>query len=321
MASLDYSHIAPLISTQRLQGSRMEVVFQCPVTGQQIPSSATVRQGMASRAVSSFKRNAIWSLRSSLYGAVRSVLGGGVVGRTASGVLSQATYGSNMSTQSYSAGDREAAVLEAFGWVQDQFVWDSARGGFVHSSAPSSQPAAHEPTGFEQAVAAVKLTDRWDRAVLARMLAEIAGADGGIAPEERELFAAFGADEFGSIEALLQRPPLHAGELAETSPAVRETMLMLAFAVAYSDEHLDAEELVRLQDYARGMQLSQAQLAQASALAQEHVMTQLLEAAYATGRASEQRRAELYQSGSFIGMDQSAIQRLEAQVCKRHGIY
>ncbi len=318
MTTLDYSHIAPLIASQQLVGSRMQVVFQCPVSGVQVQSDAIVQAGMASRAMSSFKRNAMWSLRSSLFSAVRSVLGHGVVGRTASGVLSQASYGTATggSSQSYSAGDKKAAVLEAFQRVQAQFAWDSARNGFVHSEAQ-----VDAPTVLESAIGGVQITERWDRAVLARMLAEVAGADGDIAPEERELFSAFGGDELGSIEELLQRPPLNDGELGETSPEVRETLLMLAFSVAYADEVLDQAEVHRLQGFARGLQLSQGAVTRAAGVAREHVVTQILEAIYAYGRASEHDRALLYQTGGNIGMDQADIQRLEAQVCKRLGVY
>ncbi len=318
--SIDYRQIAPLVAQQQLTGNRMDVVFQCPVSGKQVQSSATVRQGMAGRAASSFKRNAMWSLRSSLFSAVRSVLGHGIVGRTASGVLSEATMGTRTggSATHYSSGDRQAAIVEAYLRVQNEFVWDSARNGLVHSDAgPPAAPAS----GFALAIGGVQITERWDRAVLARMLAEIAGADGHIAPEERELFSAFGGEELGSIEQLLQRPPLNPGELGETSGQVRETLLMLAYAVAFADEELEANEQARLQAFAHGLRLSQSQVAHAARLAQEHVIGQLLESAYAFGPASEQDRGHLYHAAARIGLDQAAVQTLEAQLCKRKGLY
>jgi hypothetical protein len=72
-----------------------------------------------------------------------------------------------------------------------------------------------------------------------------------LAQEERDFLANFVPSDFGSIEQLAAQPPLSPVELEETSSgATRESMLMLAWTVALTDEELDANEEAILQRFA-----------------------------------------------------------------------
>jgi len=292
MSQPSYDQLKPLIAQELLRGSTVHVMFQCPVSGQHAESSAPVREGGASKAMAALKRNAMSQLRWALANTVRSALGGGYFGRVGSGMVHEAAPGGSAASAP-STAQRQAAVVEAFQRVQSQFTWDGAHQRYLHASAVQGQQSA-----FARALAGLQLGPGQDKNVLTRMLAEVAGADGHIADEERELFDAFAGDHPGGVEALLALPLLSPADLATVGHQLREPLLMLAWAVAYADEELEPAEQARLQAFAQGFGLGRAQVQRAAGAARDH--------AYAVGWR--------------LGLDQQAVQQLEARCMQRRGL-
>jgi uncharacterized membrane protein YebE (DUF533 family) len=312
MPQPSYEQLSPLISTQELRDNTIYVTFQCPVTGRHAQSSAACETGgRTQRWVQSLKGRAASQLRWSLANMVRSALGGGYLGRTGSSMVHEATSGAT-SAPKPTQSQRRAAVVQAFRQVQGQFAWSAARGGFVHISAEPDQQ-----TGFSQTLTDLNITQPHDRQVTARILAEIAVADGHIAEEERILVDAFTGGELGEIERILRYPPLGPAELARVSPPLREPMLMLAYAVAYADLVLEPSEQQRLHQLAGGFGLRSEQVQRASDLAREYVVDQLLDAAWSDGQADEAERSRIYGVGYALGMNQQQVHALEARAWRR----
>jgi uncharacterized membrane protein YebE (DUF533 family) len=288
------------------------VTFQCPVTGTGVQSSAGVKAaGYHARWLGALKGRAASQLRWSLANMVRSALGGGYLGRAGSTMVHEASAG-KVAASKPSRGQREAAVLQAFRQVQGQFMWSAQRNGFVHVSAEPDQQ-----TGFSQTIGGLQIEQPHDRQVMARMLAEIAVADGHIADEERMLVDAFTGGDLGSIEDILRFPRLGPADLARVSTQLRESMLMLAYAVAYADQVLEQSEQDRLIQLAGGFGLHMEQVERASNLAREYVIDQLLDAAWADGQADEQERSRIYGVGYALGLGQQDIYTLEQRAWKR----
>lgn len=132
MSQIDYATIAPLIADQKSASSTLTVTFKCPVTGQTVESSATMRggEGIASAAKQSVARNIGWEAMRT----VRRALGWNMAGRVAGDVARQAGDSAGDRIQ-YGRKEKEAAAVEAFQRVAGQFKWDEAAGRWVHQSA------------------------------------------------------------------------------------------------------------------------------------------------------------------------------------------
>ena len=101
----------------------------------------------------------------------------------------------------------------------------------------------------------------YDLQILSRMLVEIANADGRISREEGEWLMGMLDPNHGSIDTILSRPRLTPAELQQTSNgAVRETMLMLTWALALCDEEFAAQEQALLHNFASSLRLSTSQM-------------------------------------------------------------
>lgn len=314
MPALTYDLIKPLIAAQETRGSTLQVVFRCPVTGEERPSSASVRQGAVSRTKSSMKRSLWYGVRSVLAQTVRSMVGGGMAGSMATTVVHTAgpTGGPGYS---FTEEELRTAAVEAFQRVQRYFAWDEGAGRFVAASHLKGLQ-----TGFQELMASVSLTEGWDRSVLARMLAEIAAADGEIADEERELFDIFAGTDVEPIERLVQRDRLTAAELDATTPKVREALVVMATALAMADEDFDASERARLDDFAKGLGISGARAAELTEMAREQVVDMLLEQVYADGHADPEERAMVNSLAHNLGVPRDALDRYDVRVRKRKGL-
>lgn len=317
MSQSTYETIQPLIARAEQQGATMQVTLRCPVSGHEVQASAGLRaaDSMTGRMAQSAKRRLLWSVRSAITSAVRSALGYGVVGSMASAAAQEAvsTGGHNVS---YSEDDKRDAVVRAFESVSAQFVWDDQQGRYI-----SAQAAGDVLTGFMKQLRAAPPSTRYDRSVTARMLTEIAVADGELGDDERGFLSGFITPDVGTVDALAGSPRLSAAELAETAQGpVRETMLMLAWAVAVTDESLAPEEEARLGELAGGLGIGDARVAELKAHAQTYVLDQALGRAYAGGRRDPEAHAEAMELARRLGIDSTEAERADIRLRKRYGL-
>ena len=296
----------------------MRVTFRCPVSGQSVQSSGGLQAAntMASRATQSAKRGLMWSLRSSIARAARSAFGHGVAGS----VASQATYGAmsgvGSGRTSYSDSDKRDAIVRAFHNVQNQFAWDAQNNRFI-----SAQAAGQTLPEFSQQRSSAPVSSPYDRGVLARMLTEIACADGQLGDDERGFLGGFITPEMGTVEQLAQYQRLSAAELAETTQGPsRETMLMLAWALAFTDEELSSQEAGRLNEYAGQLAIAPQRAEELVQYAQVYLVDQALMRAYPGGQRDPALHAEVMALAGRLGLDSTTAERADIRFRKRYGL-
>jgi hypothetical protein len=214
MPELNYELIAPLVANVEVSSNHVQVLFQCPVSGDQVKGSSHISESSGSAMRKEVKRSIWRNIRWSLSRMMYSVFGYGVGGALGSTVVDAAGSAGSMSGYKPKESEVKGAILEAFRNVSNRWAWDDSTERFVSASVFQELQ-----TEFTVLVQSVQLNKAWDRAVMARMLAEIAAADGKLAEEERELFHSFLPDQ--NLDNLLEKPPLSKADLEESSAAPR----------------------------------------------------------------------------------------------------
>ncbi len=321
MSEPTYETVAPLVDDVQTHRRTVTVRFTCRRSGESVQARATVPEGVGSAAMSrvgqSVKRSLMWSLRSSIASLVRGVFGHGIVGRTASDLVyaatNEATRVSHQRADSLSQDEVQAGIVAAFASVRGRFVWDAERGEWVSASA-----AAELMSAFQRQLAQHPATHPYDRQVLARMLVEVARADGRVAAEEQTWLTELIGPDQGSLAQLAQRPPLTAAELSQTShDDVRVSLLTTAWALALVDERFDPGERSLLERWGQGLGLRPAQVAKARDAAAGHLLDEALERMHAWGGHDAHARQELYALAARMGISRQAAEQAEAAFQRR----
>jgi hypothetical protein len=317
MNPIPFPAIQPLIATAQADGPMMQVTFRCPVSGTTVSSTATIQadDGLGSRAAEGAKRSLLWGVKNALSRAVQSALGHGMLGSAAS----SAAYGAMSdvgSKRSYSEEEKRAAIVAAFERVKDRFIWDAAGRRFI-----SAQAGGEVLIDFMRQLETAPIATPYDRRVTARMLASIAAADGSLGDEERQFLAGFMSPELGSVDDLVRMPQPSAAELAECAPGPsRHTMLMLAWAVAFTDEELAPQEARRLSEFAAGLAVDDARAGELRRFAQIYVVDQALGRAYPDGRRDPAAHADVMALARRIGLEDEQAERVDIRFRKRYGL-
>ena len=314
-------NIAPLIADLQASGRRIRVVFRCPVSGDQVNVSHSVnsRPAASSQMMNTAKRSMMYSLQGAVSSAIRDVFGYSMVSRVASDVARSAVQSATQNTSRSQLSDSEQrdAALEAFKTVSSRFVWDSSRGHWI-----SAKAAKELLSPFERQIGEHPVSHTYDRTVLARMLVEIARADGRLSNEESTWLTDFIAPDLGSVRDLTARPPLSDAELGETSQgSVRQTLLMVAWTLALADEHFAEPEKQRLQGFAQGLRVNNRQVQDARTAAQGYILDQVLERMFTWGGHDNTARQQLMELAERLGMTQQEAQLAEARYQRRKGFY
>ena len=126
---------------------------------------------------------------------------------------------------------------------------------FVNGRWVRAHKEQHPSEYFDQQLRSNPIVQDYDVEVLVRVLLEVSRSDSELRSEERAFLQEIVSDE-ATIDRLSKAPHITVAELAETSTVpVKETILMLAWAMAYADGHLDYEEMVHLNQLCRGFML------------------------------------------------------------------
>lgn len=315
--------IRPLVSQLNPTGRHLVVTFTCPSTRRNVSARwSAPQQSSVGAAIGRGVQQSMWyELRRQAHSVVASALGHGMAGRIASQAMDSAMYASSpgssygsyaSSAASLTPAEQERGVVEAFKSVASQFAWTGRE--WVHASA-----AKQMLSGMEAQLAEHPLANRYDRLLAARMLYEIAAASGGVSDEERLQLEDVMDPELGSIQLLSKRPPLTRAELGEASAGgVRVTLMALAWTVAYADERFDAAEGAKLQAFAQGLQLREADQQKARDLARTYVLDQLFDGILAHGH-DVHAREHAVQVGQRLGMSREEVEVAEARWLRRRG--
>ncbi len=317
MSTPSYPNVLPLAQDPRYSGRGVTVTFRCPVSGESVPARHTMppNTAMTSRIGSTVQRSLMWSVRSAIASTLRSVFGGGVVGRLAGDIaysamneVTREQTGNNLSND-----EKQQALVEAFQSVRGRFVWNPN-----HSTWVSVKVAAELLSPFERLLNEAPVAHAYDRKVLGRMLIELARADGDLAGEEQSWLTDVITADMGSIGELAKRPPLTDAELRNVSRgAVRKTLLATAWALALVDETFDPAERQALDRYAKGLQLTAADLHAAREAAEGYVLDQSIERMFTWGGQDDQSRVQLFNLSRRLGISDEDALEAEARWQRR----
>jgi len=312
-----YANITPLIVDITESGRSIQVVFQCPISGTQIPARASVSRdnSIGAQVKNSAQRSLMYAIQREVGNILRSVFGNNTLGRTASDISRRTMYSASSQVMNgLSKKEKEEAIVKAFLSVQRKFTWDQNRQQWI-----SSDSLRQTMSPFQQQQHAHPISHPYDITVLSRMLVEIAMADGQMTRSEREWLMMLFNPEYGTMEQIAQHPKLSSAELANTSSGgTRTTLLMLAWAVALCDEDLAQTEQIKLQEFGRGLQLSSQESVRAKQLAQSYILENAIEYIYSSALGNGNfSRQQILTVGANIGLSESEALDIEAKVKRR----
>lgn len=305
MSEITWASVEPLLHRVEVVGGAVNATFRCPLSGDTFQAVATVPApggeggGEARASLGASVRLAVGRL---LLGVLGSSRGAG-----AAAAISPA--------RPLTEEERRAGILAAFAQVAPRFVWDGAEGRWV-----SARAAVGIVPEFIRQLGEFPPSRRYEQVILARMVVEVAAADGALTAGEESLMGAFIPQELGTFADLLQRPRLTALELRETLPGgVRETLLMVAWAAALVDTRLADAEQARLDALAAGLGLDLEQRREARHNAEVYLVDQALDRAWEGGRLDEAALTEVRALAASFGLDGAAFEAVEARHRRRHG--
>ena len=315
---LTYDNISPLIVDLQTQGRTVNVVFQCPESGERVNARHYFRQtnSTTSRMSQTAQRSLMYSVQRSLSGLIRGILGGGVLGRAAGDMARQGVYeAQRQRSNSLSGKEQKQAVVEAFRTVQSKFSWNAPQGRWL-----SAKAIQETLSPFQMQITNAPVQHKYDQKVLARMLVEVAMADGILAQEESDWLREFLHPNLGSIETISRSPKLTRQEFNTVSKGpVRQTMFMLSWTLALADEDFDQAEKDLLVNFASQLGLSSQQIQASCHAARGYIVDQALENMFSWGGHDPYTRQKLFDLAKNIGMSQEEALTAEAQFQRRRG--
>lgn len=324
MSSPSWSDVQPLVLRSTRDGANITVMFCCPETGFRVAS----RGRLASSAAPGQIRNEVgWMVRRELAMQAGLAIGGGWFGQIARQTVDQALRPATIvgREQVYDEDAEHDAIVGAFRDVQHHFRWDGRR--FVAAQAPAAEhritsqlggapqlppartalPAAN--FGASSAPPAVPAAPPASAASLAstvaKLLLTVAGADGRVSDDERELIGTF------------HEGPLPVGapshdELLAVPADRRAALWALATAVALSDHDLSAPERSTLDGWADVWGLDRGRRSQLERESREHVVALAYQDAWRASEPSAAVRSDLRNLALRLGVSLGRITALEA---------
>jgi tellurite resistance protein len=165
----------------------------------------------------------------------------------------------------------EDVTLRAFSQIADSLTLIDGRWiGQLRSEHPSEF--------FERQLSAAPITEPYDLEVLVRVLLEVSRSDSDCRAEERAFLQEIVPDE-KLVARLHKAPRIKVAELAEISSVmVKQTVLMLAWAMAYADGSLDPVEMDHLHHLCRGLMLPEARVRELQLAAKLALLDRYLDA-------------------------------------------
>jgi hypothetical protein len=300
-----YLFIEPLIESAVVDGSLLCCTFRCPVSGARVRAHVSIYATARDRG----EAGLLGRLRRTVREAVQDVLGYGDRADREAGPVPPAAG-------DLTEEDRRAAVERAFHSVSFRFVWDEEGRRWV-----SAASIADALAGFARQLEAAPVVEPAERALLGRVLLDVARADSRVTEEEREFLEHHLALGSGPIELCRLTVPSRE-EMAPCREAVRETILMLAWALALSDYELAPAERDLLAADAHALGIAKERAAELRRYAQYFVLDRALEGAYQGGAGAIDARAhaEALALAGEIGLTDEEVQRVDVLSRRRYGL-
>jgi uncharacterized tellurite resistance protein B-like protein len=306
LSQITYERLKLNIAEEEVRGDQVSVTFKCPVT-EKLHHAVAVMRPPVLAPTGRPGTGTITPARLAFRGVLRGVFAAAVASQQNARIKpvgATAVYFDHTS--------RQTAVVEAFESLAPHFVWDETRKAYI-----DAEHAQNTLSGFDNQLRTHPITNTYERALAARMLAEIVAADGKVTSAEREFFKTFLSTETGALDDLIRSGRVSKMELEETRPAARATILMLAYGIAMSDERLDAREQNILARFAKGLGVSLDREEQIRHWACEKVVENMLAGCHADGKLDDAERTRIGKLAHGIGINEALVAKIDVRIRKR----
>lgn len=312
---LTYDQVEQYLVNFEIEGSKIFCEFETP-DGEIIESSAilnktkTIRDQVAKKASRVVKSQA----RRQASRMIRGALGGGMVGRMGSSILrgSMKDMGSGMLESDFTESDKQDGIVKAFSRVARQFGMNRS-GERLERRAPRNRNAGREETSslsaYQQQLRKAPVRNMFEQDILARLLVEIASADGRISKEEQEFLQAVLPKKMGTIEDIKAKDHISKIELEELDNDVKDTIYLMAWSMSLVDYDLDAGESQVLFEYGELFGLPDHRIREIATLAKYNCIEQAL--------TPDTSRDDLFEMADGIQLDREEAERCMIQYKKR----
>lgn len=303
--------------------------FEIPGSEEVVESTSNIRRinSVQSQVSRTAKRTVTNQLRRVASRTLRSVLGGGILGRTGTVVFNSAARSSGVG-RGYSKEEKQAAIVDAFTKVKDHFKfnqstgnWEKAGGGGISVKSSGSKinvapgkisiKKKEVQEGFESQLAKHPITDNFDLEVLSRMLVAIAAADGEISSEESDFLNSFLSERLGTVDDIAAMGELTPVECEEVSGKGKKTILMLCWTISLVDFELNPKEEALLNEYSEKMRISSRDSEDASKMAKTYILEQVLD--------EDIQKHVLHEYAEQIGLSKEDADRCHIAWKRRNG--
>lgn len=304
-----YEMIEPLIVGTEVEGRNIYAEFALPGSDEIFESKSTVRH--ANTTGNKIKRRATMVVRNQARrGAtrvVRGALGGGILGRSGAMIFNTAAREVKPG-EGPTKSEIEAGIVAAFERVADNFEFDEVSGEWHKASAPPP-PAPKSP--FEEQVTTNPIVDPHDKNVFARVMAELAYADGTVTKEEAEFFKEIIPPDEPSLDQLAKADPVSRIEAMEVTQGVKGTIYMFAWVIAAIDLDIDPVEEELLMEYADVFEIQDTRREELVRMAKYFVLEQNID--------PDIQRDELFSLAAKIKLGNDDAERCRIAYKRREG--
>ncbi|MCB9233217.1 MAG: hypothetical protein H6581_16290 [Bacteroidia bacterium] len=304
--------IQPLIVSAEADGNRMVCEFQLPGSDEIVESETYIKRQktVGSQVKKALKRTAKQQARRLGSQAMRAALGGGIVGRVGRQAFYAGSRGlmSNSNNDGFSKEDEEASIVLAFIKVKDHFHYNEETKTWGRPPAP---PPPKQLSPFEQQLKDHPIENTYDRSIFARILAELANADGHLAQEEIDFFNDSIPETVGSIEDLVKGDPVSRIECQEVTRGVNQTIYMCAWIITLIDFDMDPLEQELLMEYGDLFGFTQEVVDELARKAKFYVLENSID--------PDTSRAELFELADKINLNRDDAERCKIHMIKRLG--
>lgn len=310
MSEISYESIHALASVVREGDGLLDIVFECPVTGETARVVEPV-QPVEARGEGGDEEPFRFSTVRVVNDLVRDILGYNAAFAAATAAvessLDRAAPAQRGDGEGVAADDaRRDALFRAFQSVMHRFAWDGSREQWV---------AIHEVRGLgnelQRQLKLAPVESGRDRDVLERMMLDVATVDEEVSGDEADVLLGF-IDR----DALNQRlgsaaRRLSQADLRQTSDdaQTRETLFMLAMTVAFADHHFDEAESDRVEFFGKGLGISEHRQEELLEAGKRFFLEQYLVRRFAESETlDEQAREDLVDLAEHIGYDEDGAE-------------
>lgn len=327
-----YTDIEQYLVNYQIDGKQIHCEFQTPngeVYDSTAPISATKTAGseiqkQVTRVIAQqAKRQTNRLIRSALSGTM-----GRIGGKVARGMMSGVGR-DDSSEESYTAADKEEAIVKAFSRVSRHFESSTTekvrperreredrrergdrrdrgdRGNRRDRPDRSERRRGRDSRGsgsdYQDHMEDNPIENGYEQEILARFLVSIASSDGRITADERELLSELIPSKFGTIEQLQSMDSISRIEAEELDEGIKETIYLLGWSMAIADYDVSPEETRVLLTTGELFGIPDRRKEELAKIAKQECIEQAL--------TNETSRDDLYKLADGIEMDRDDAER------------